>query len=147
MMKQLGCLVKTMQILLLAAVVGLEFLSGKRGGLNHHVLARKVQWSQSLLSAENLHRLDVLLGITVLVLIGVLLRGRHRPSGNAAAEAGKSADIVLAICFSALTFFSYHLPFFLQLRASSYATLTLAAVSLLQLGVVFSLRVTRSIKT
>lgn len=146
MMKRVGYLVGILQILMVAAVVALEFLSGKRGGVNHHVLARKHQWSQSLLSLERLQQLDILLGVSALLLSAALIRTWLRPTADPASGRALTGNLLLALCFTVLTFFSYRLSFFQQLRASSYGTLTFAAATLLQLGLITALMLTDSVK-
>ncbi len=140
MMKRVGYLAGMLQILMVAAVVGLEILSGNRGGVNHHVLARKHQWSQSILNLERLQQLDIFLGVSALMLSAALIRTWLKPTADTASGRTMTDSLLLALCFTALTFFSYRLPFFQQLRASSYATLTFAAATLLQLGLIAALK-------
>lgn len=136
MMKGMVWLAGIAQMLILAAVVALEFLSGQRGGVNHHVLARKQQWSQGLLSAERLQLMDISFGILALLMLWFLSRKRIQGTTEAAEIRSVTANVLVGVCLILLTVLSHRLPIFLNLRASSYATLALAAAVLIQLGLV-----------
>lgn len=127
MLKILSVLTALIQVLMGAALVALEILSGKRGGINHHVLARKHQWSQSILSPERLQQGDVVLGLLVLLLTAALAASFRKPARR------WTGSMLTALLLSLLTLGSYHLPVFAQLRTSAYVTQALAGATLLQL--------------
>ncbi len=47
----------------------LERLSGKKAGVNHHVLARKIQWSEKYFTPENI---DIVFPCIIAVVAGVI---------------------------------------------------------------------------
>lgn len=132
MIRLLGYLNGAATVLILAALSVLEFWSGKRAGVNHHLLARKHQWAQGLLNTGNLHLLDMVsvsLLAALLLLLAVVLRkqGEMRQHGTGAVPA-----ILGAIVLICMTLATYHVPAVNQLRVSSYGTLSLAGLSLSQ---------------
>lgn len=133
-MRRLFCFLTAMlQLLMGAALAVLEVLSGKRGGINHHVLARKHQWSQGLLSPERLQQADLVLGLLALALAAALWRGWRESRIQGREGKRLTVPLLTTLVLALLTLGSHHMPLFTQLRTASYLTLALAGATLLQL--------------
>lgn len=142
MRKAICFLTASIQLLMGAALAVLEVLSGKRGGINHHVLARKHQWSQGLLSPERLQQADLLLGLLALGLAAALWANRRESRIQGREGKRLTVPLLTALVLALLTLGSYHLPLFTQLRTAAYVTLSLAGATLLQLLLLAVLRLT-----
>ena len=125
-MKKIACfLIRIIQISLIAALFLLNYLSGKKAGVNHHVIARKIQWEASILSDSNLKLISIAVGILVLAIVLIIISKKLKKSFV-------NRNLVLLIIMGLIIIISQKMVLFKNLVIAPYITMGAMAIFLTQ---------------
>lgn len=125
-MKKIACfLIRIIQISLIAALFLLNDLSGKKAGVNHHVIARKIQWEASILSDSNLKLISIAVGILVLAIVLIIISKKLKKSFV-------NRNLVLLIIMGLIIIISQKMVLFKNLVIAPYITMGAMAIFLTQ---------------
>lgn len=118
-------LIRIIQISLIAALFLLNYLSGKKAGVNHHVIARKIQWEASILSDSNLKLISIAVGILVLAIVLIIISKKLKKSFV-------NRNLVLLIIIGLTIIISQKMVLFKNLVIASYITMGAITIFLTQ---------------
>lgn len=118
-------LIRIIQISLIAALFLLNYLSGKKAGVNHHVIARKIQWEASILSDSNLKLISIAVGILVLAIVLIIISKKLKKSFV-------NRNLVLLIIMGLIIIISQKMVLFKNLVIAPYITMGAMAIFLTQ---------------
>lgn len=118
-------LIRIIQISLIAALFLLNYLSGKKAGVNHHVIARKIQWEASILSDSNLKLISIAVGILVLAIVLIIISKKLKKSFV-------NRNLVLLIIMGLIIIISQKMVLFKNLVIAPYITIGAMAIFLTQ---------------
>lgn len=118
-------LIRIIQISLIAALFLLNYLSGKKAGVNHHVIARKIQWEASILSDSNLKLISIAVGILVLAIVLIIISKKLKKSFV-------NRNLVLLIIMGLTIIISQKMVLFKNLVIASYITMGAITIFLTQ---------------
>lgn len=118
-------LIRIIQISLIAALFLLNYLSGKKAGVNHHVIARKIQWEASILSDSNLKLISIAVGILVLAIVLIIISKKLKKSFV-------NRNLVLLIIMALIIIISQKMVLFKNLVIAPYITMGAMAIFLTQ---------------
>lgn len=118
-------LIRIIQISLIAALFLLNYLSGKKAGVNHHVIARKIQWEASILSDSNLKLISIAVGILVLAIVLIIISKKLKKSFV-------NRNIVLLIIMGLIIIVSQKMVLFKNLVIAPYITIGAIIIFLTQ---------------
>lgn len=118
-------LIRIIQISLIAALFLLNYLSGKKAGVNHHVIARKIQWEASILSDSNLKLISIAVGILVLAIVLIIISKKLKKSFV-------NRNLVLLIIMGLIIIVSQKMVLFKNLVIAPYITMGAMAIFLTQ---------------
>lgn len=115
------------QVLLMAGMVVLQKLSGKKAGVNHHLYCRKIQYQNRLFTPPNRILFTAIACLLIVVFLLLFFRKRSRYS---------LLDTVISLapaCWSTLFLCFLHLPFFQELLIYPYLLAATAMALLLSI--------------
>lgn len=118
-------LIRIIQISLIAALFLLNYLSGKKAGVNHHVIARKIQWEASILSDSNLKLISIAVGILVLAIVLIIISKKLKKSFV-------NRNLVLLIIMGLTIIISQKMVLFKNLVIAPYITIGAIIIFLTQ---------------
>lgn len=118
-------LIRIIQISLIAALFLLNYLSGKKAGVNHHVIARKIQWEASILSDSNLKLISIAVGILVLAIVLIIISKKLKKSFV-------NRNLVLLIIMGLIIIVSQKMVLFKNLVIAPYITMGAMTIFLTQ---------------
>lgn len=118
-------LIRIIQISLIAALFLLNYLSGKKAGVNHHVIARKIQWEASILSDSNLKLISIAVGILVLAIVLIIISKKLKKSFV-------NRNLVLLIIMGLTIIISQKMVLFKNLVIAPYITMGAMTIFLTQ---------------
>lgn len=118
-------LIRIIQISLIAALFLLNYLSGKKAGVNHHVIARKIQWEASILSDSNLKLISIAVGILVLAIVLIIISKKLKKSFV-------NRNLVLLIIMGLIIIVSQKMVLFKNLVIAPYITIGAIIIFLTQ---------------
>lgn len=118
-------LIRIIQISLIAALFLLNYLSGKKAGVNHHVIARKIQWEASILSDSNLKLISIAVGILVLAIVLIIISKKLKKSFV-------NRNLVLLIIIGLTIIISQKMVLFKNLVIAPYITMGAMTIFLTQ---------------
>lgn len=118
-------LIRIIQISLIAALFLLNYLSGKKAGVNHHVIARKIQWEASILSDSNLKLISIAVGILVLAIVLIIISKKLKKSFV-------NRNLVLLIIMGLIIIISQKMVLFKNLVIAPYITIGAIIIFLTQ---------------
>lgn len=131
MVKTINSIVIFVDALIVALLCVFENLSNSKAGLNHHVLARKIQWSEKYFTFENV-KLIVITLITI-VVIAIVIQVINAPKKLSSKRVKITlTHNIIAILSAIVVVLSLKHEVFLNMNTSLYITFAAIAIFILE---------------
>ncbi|WP_028829415.1 hypothetical protein [Proteocatella sphenisci] len=126
------------EVSVVALLFILETMSGQKAGVNHHVLARKIQWNEKYFTPENIKILTF--GLIAIILFAIFIQivsGKKKQI----VKQGKIlwTHNVAAILAVSIAVLSLKNRFFMSLNTSGYITFASIAIFIFEIFLIIYL--------